>query len=94
MLEKVTDENYCMQVGQSEKPVVICFYTNWCEQCQLILPELEKEAAEKAEFYKFCIVNADFEKRLTREFKVENVPCLFLVMGREKRQATLEEIFQ
>lgn len=94
MLEKITDENYCIQIEQSEKPVVLCFYATWCEQCQLILPELEKASAEKAEFYKFGIVNTDFEKQLSQEFKVENVPSIFLIIGKEKREASLEEIFE
>ena len=94
MLEKITDENYFLHIEQSKKPVVLCFYAPWCEQCQLILPELEKAAAEKSEFYKFGIVNTDFEKRLSQEFKVENVPSIFLVIGKEKREASLEEIFE
>ncbi len=94
MLEKITDENYFLQVEQSEKPTVLCFYAVWCEQCQLLLPELEKAAAKKEEFYKFCIVNIDFEKQLAQKFKVENVPSLFLVIGKEKREASLEEILE
>ncbi len=94
MLEKVTDENYFFQVEQSEKPVVLCFYASWCEQCQRLLPELEKIAAEKADFYRLCIADIDFEKRLAQQFRVENVPSVFLVTGEEKREASLEEIFE
>lgn len=94
MLERVTDENYSFQAGPDDKPTVLCFYASWCEQCQRLLPELEKTAAEKADFYRFCIADIDLEKRLAQEFRVENVPSIFLVMGEEKREASLEEIFE
>ena len=51
MIEKITQENYSAQVEHSGKPVVLCFYASWCEQCQRLLPELEKIAAEKADFF-------------------------------------------
>lgn len=92
LIEKITQENYSAQVEHSGKPVVLCFYAPWCEQCQLMLPELEKTAAEKEEFYKFCLVDIDFETNLAKDFKVENVPSVFLVMGKERREANLEEI--
>ena len=64
---KLTAENFEKEVLQSEKPVLVDFYADWCGPCQMVGPILE-EVAEEVTDAKICKVDVDANPELAREF--------------------------
>lgn len=67
----------------SDKPVFLDFYADWCGPCQLLLPiveELSKEYEGKVEVVK---VNVDNNNELAAKFQVRSIPALFFIKNKE-----------
>ena len=66
------------EVMNSELPVILDFYADWCGPCRMIAPILEEIAKENANV-KVCKVNVDNEPELATKFGVMSIPALFVV---------------
>ncbi len=75
---KINQENYEKEVLQSEKPVLLDFYADWCGPCRMVLPIVE-ELAEENSHIKVCKVNVDAEQALAAQFQVYSIPSLFVL---------------
>lgn len=98
-LQSVTDKDFEQQVLQSELPVLVDLYADWCEPCKALEPILNELSAELSG--KLKIVRVDIEKNplLARGFRVQSIPMLVLihqgrpvdqVMGLVDKKAILE----
>ncbi len=70
------------KIIKSKKPVLIDFFATWCGPCKMIAPILEEIADEHPE-YVIAKVNVDEEPELAREFKIMNIPALFVIRDGE-----------
>jgi thioredoxin 1 len=61
------------------KPVVIDFYSDYCNACSEAAPAFKKVSKEYAPKATFMKVNVDDEVKLSREFKVYRIPAVFVV---------------
>ena len=75
---KVTLENFDEVVLQSEIPVIVDFYADWCGPCKMLAPELE--AVEKELDGKVMIgkVNVDEQGELANAFSINAIPALIV----------------
>ena len=78
----VKQDNFEAEVMQSEIPVLLDFYADWCGPCRMIAPILEEIAREHSE-YKICKVNVDEDPALAARFEVMSIPTLFVIKGGE-----------
>lgn len=74
---KVTIENFAKEVTQSEIPVLVDIYADWCGPCKMLAPELEAFAQETQEV-KVCKLNVDESSELAMIYGVLSVPTLLL----------------
>lgn len=74
----ITLENYAQQVGQSDKPVLIDFYADWCGPCKMLSPEVEAFANENDDI-KVCKLNVDECQDLAIVYGIMSIPALILV---------------
>lgn len=74
----VTKSNFETEVIQSEKPVLVDFWAEWCGPCQMLLPIMD-QVAEEAVGVKVCKVNVDEEPELAAQYKVMTIPTLVLI---------------
>ncbi len=79
-ISNITLDNYSEQVGQSEKPVLIDFYADWCGPCKMLAPEVEAFAAE-TQLVKVCRLNVDECGELASVYGIISIPTLILVKG-------------
>ncbi len=71
----VTSENFKQEVLQSDKPVLVDFWTSWCGPCRMLSPVLEDLGEENPES-KICKVNTDDERELAISFGIDSIPCV------------------
>ena len=80
---KFTKDNFETEVMNSDKPVLIDFYADWCMPCKMMGPvvkELEEKYDGKVKIGK---INVDQEQELAAGFKVMSIP-FFAVMKNGK----------
>ena len=58
-LQELTDQNFSQVLADSEVPVVVDFWAEWCQPCRKISPIVEKLSAEFGDRVKVVKVNAD-----------------------------------
>lgn len=84
-----TAANFEEEVLQSELPVLVDFYADWCGPCKMVAPileELSKEYAGKIYIYK---VNVDKEPELARDFGIQSIPTIWFVPMKGEPQVNM-----
>lgn len=79
----LTDENYESEAMQSDIPVLVDFYADWCGPCKMVGPILEDMATKYAGKAKICKINIDEQRKLAIANKVMSIPTLFFIKDGE-----------
>lgn len=74
---KINKNNFDLVVN-SDKPVLLDFYAEWCGPCRMVSPIVEQIAAENPQ-YLVAKVNVDEEPELAAQFGVSSIPLLAVV---------------
>ncbi|HEU4408776.1 MAG TPA: thioredoxin [Polyangiaceae bacterium] len=80
-LPLVDEQSFRAKVLQSELPVLIDFYADWCAPCKMIEPEVEALAQEMKGKASVVRVNIDKSPALARELRIQSVPTFMVVAG-------------
>ena len=74
----VTDATFDAEVRQSNIPVVVDFWAEWCGPCKQIGPALEELSAEMEGKVKIVKVNVDENPDSPAQMGVRGIPALFV----------------
>jgi thioredoxin 1 len=75
---KVTDDTFAAEVTDSDIPVVVDFWAEWCGPCKQIGPSLEELSDEYDGKVKIVKVNVDENPNSPAQLGVRGIPALFI----------------
>jgi len=85
MAEIIKTADFEAKVKNADKPVLVDFYADWCGPCKMMLPIVEKLAAEyagKAYIYK---INTDVDGALAAGLGIMSIPTMILFKDGEEK---------
>jgi thioredoxin 1 len=77
----VTDASFTTDVLQSDKPVLVDFWAEWCTPCKLVSPVLEEIANEHAEKLTIVKLNIDENPETARAYQIMSIPTMSVFQG-------------
>ena len=84
----ITKDNFEKEVINSDIPVLVDFYADWCGPCKMLAPVLEEVSEEFTDQVSFYNVDVDDEEELAAKYGIMNIPAV-LVMKDGVKQGML-----
>jgi thioredoxin 1 len=77
----VTDDNFEQEVLQSQVPVLVDYWAEWCGPCKMIAPLLDEISREYAGRLKIAKLNIDENPQTPPKYGIRGIPTLMLFKG-------------
>ena len=97
---KITNKNFEEEVLNSDKPVIIDFYAEWCGPCKMMSPIIDSIAEENQEL-KVGKINVDEAQELAVRYNIMSIPTIIIfkngnehkkIIGVTSKENILKEI--
>ncbi|MDP8930803.1 MAG: thioredoxin [Actinomycetota bacterium] len=82
----ITDQDWETEVLQSDTPVLVDFWAEWCGPCRMVSPVVEEIAQERAGELKVFKLNVDDNPQITRRYQVMSIPTLMVFSGGDEKK--------
>jgi thioredoxin 1 len=79
----VTDAEWTHEVLESDRPVLVDFWAEWCGPCRMVSPIVDEIAQEHSDRMKVLKINVDENPNTAREYGVMSIPTLLVFQGGE-----------
>jgi thioredoxin 1 len=89
MTTAVTEQSFEDEVLQSDKPVIVDFWAEWCGPCHAVAPVLDRIVEESNGDLKLVKVNIDEQPALSQRYGVQSIPTMILFKNGEPAAAAI-----
>ena len=77
----VTDSDFEQEVLESDTPVLVDFWAEWCAPCKMVAPVLDDLAEEYEGKIKFTKVDVDTNPQTALKYGIRSIPTLLVFKG-------------
>ncbi|MFM1999268.1 MAG: thioredoxin [Bacteroidota bacterium] len=81
MAVEITDANFAEVAMNSDKPVMIDFWAEWCGPCRMVTPIVEEMANDYDGRAVIGKVNVDENPDISAKFGIRNIPTIIFLKG-------------
>jgi thioredoxin 1 len=89
MATAVTSATWEQEVVNSDKPVLVDFWAEWCGPCHAVAPVLDRIAEEWADELKLVKLNIDEEQDIAQRYGIASIPTMVLFKNGEPAAAAI-----
>ena len=98
----IDQNNFTAEVIESDTPVVVDFWAEWCMPCKMVAPVLDQISQDYAGRLKIAKVNVDDAGEIAQKYNIVSIPTLLLfkdgnVVGQQVGavpRETIESLFK
>ena len=83
MAQNVTDATFRQDVLESDTPVLVDFWAEWCGPCRLVGPLIEEIGQEHGDKLRVVKVNIDENPNVARDYQIMSIPTMSVFKGGE-----------
>ena len=80
----ITSENYEKEIVNSEIPVIVDFWAEWCGPCRMMGPVFSELSEEYDGKLKFAKLDTESEPMLAAQHQIRGIPCLIIFNNGEE----------
>ena len=80
-VKEFTDQNFQTEVLQSDQPVLVDFWAEWCGPCRMLAPTIEKLADGYAGKVKVGKLDTDANRETAMKYDIRAIPTVLLFKG-------------
>ncbi|MCI0840481.1 MAG: thioredoxin, partial [Chloroflexi bacterium] len=74
----ISDDSFKQEVLDSDQPVLVDFWAEWCGPCKMIAPMVDELAHEYDGRVKFAKVNVDDNPKTAMEYGIKGIPTMLI----------------
>ncbi|MCU1266311.1 MAG: thioredoxin [Acidobacteria bacterium] len=86
IVNEVSDASWERDVLQSERPVLVDFWAEWCGPCRALSPTVEAVAEKYSATASVVKLNVDDNPRTSQQYGIKGIPTLILFRGGKEEE--------
>ena len=83
VIEIQDEENFTNDVLNSELPVLVDFWAEWCGPCKQLSLTVEEVASENQDKIKVCKMDVDSNREIAAKYGIRSIPSLIIFKNGE-----------